>query len=68
MALRRQFVVNGNVLDHVEVFKYLGLVLSQDNDDAHTVRAQIMKAYKCWVRIGKVLRSKNTSLWVCRYF
>ena len=33
-ALRRQFTVHGNVLERVEVFKYLGCLLMQDDDDA----------------------------------
>ena len=47
LALRRQFVVNGNVLDRIGVFQYLGHMLSQDDDDACMVRAQVMKAHKC---------------------
>ena len=32
LALRRQFTVHGDVLECVEVFKYLGRLLAQDDD------------------------------------
>ncbi len=35
-------------MDQAEVFKYLGNMLIQDTDDARTVRAEILKAHKCW--------------------
>ncbi len=37
LALRRQFTIHGDVLEHVEVFKYLGRLLAQDDDDAQAV-------------------------------
>jgi hypothetical protein len=33
LALRQQFSINNRVLERVDVFKYLGRLLSQDNDD-----------------------------------
>ena len=33
LALRQQFMVHGDVLERVEVFRYLGRLLSQDDDD-----------------------------------
>ena len=33
LALRQQFSINDRVLERVDVFKYLGRLLSQDNDD-----------------------------------
>ncbi len=33
LALRQQFSVYGEVLKQVEVFKYLGCLLAQDDDD-----------------------------------
>ncbi len=68
LTLWQQFVVNRDVLDWVEVFKYLGRFLSQDDDDTRAVQAQAVKAHMCWARFGKVLRSKNTSPRVYGYF
>ncbi len=60
--------MNGDVLDWVEVFKYLGHMLSQDDNDTQAVQAQVVKTRKCWDCVGKVLRSKNASPHVCGYF
>ena len=37
LALRRQFTVHGDVLERIKVFKYLGCLLAQDNDDAQAI-------------------------------
>jgi hypothetical protein len=37
LALRRQFSVDGDVLERVEVFKYLGCLLAQDNNNAQAI-------------------------------
>jgi hypothetical protein len=37
LALRRQFLVHGDVLECVEVFKYLGCLLAQDDDEAQAI-------------------------------
>ena len=61
LALWQQFSVHGDVLERVEVFKYLGRLLAQDDDDIQAIRAQLRKARATWARVGQVLRSKNTS-------
>jgi hypothetical protein len=38
LALRKQFSVHGDVLERVEVFKYLGCLLAQDDDDTQAIR------------------------------
>ncbi len=43
-ALRQQFTVHGDVLEHAEVFWYLGCLLLQDDDDIQAVRSQLRKA------------------------
>ncbi len=68
MALRQQFLVRGNVLEQVKVFKYLGHLISQDDDNIQAIRAQIRKARSSWARIGQVLRSKNVSPFVAARF
>jgi hypothetical protein len=59
LALRQQFTVHGDVLERVEVFRYLGRLLSQDDDDIQAVRNQLRKARGTWARIRQVLRKEN---------
>ena len=44
LALQHKFTINGIVLEWVEVLKYLGCLLAQDNDDAQAIRQQMRKA------------------------
>ena len=65
LALRRTFTVGEDgeemqVLEQVEVFKYLGRLLAQDNDDVQASRNQLWKARGTWARLGQVLQAKNT--------
>jgi hypothetical protein len=60
LALCQQFTIQGNVLERVEVYKYLGLMMAQDDDDTQAVRAQLRKAHATWAWVGNVLRGKNT--------
>jgi len=60
LALRREFTVHGDALERVEVFKYLGRLLAQDDDDAQAIRQQLRKARGVWARVGQVLRGENT--------
>jgi hypothetical protein len=48
LALRREFNVDRTVLEWVEVFKYLGRLLAQDDDDAQAIRQQLRKARGVW--------------------
>ncbi len=59
LALRQQFTVHGDVLERVEVFRYLGRLLSQDDDDIQAVRSQLCKARGTWAQVGQVLRREN---------
>ncbi len=59
LALRQQFTVHGDVLERVEVFQYLGRLLSQDDDDIQAVRSQLCKARGTWARVGQVLQREN---------
>jgi hypothetical protein len=61
LALRRKFNVDGTVLERVEVFKYLGRLLAQDNDDAQAIWQQLRKARGVWARVGQVLRGENAT-------
>ena len=44
LALWQQFSVHGEALERVEVFKYLGRLLAQDDYDIQAIRAQLRKA------------------------
>ena len=57
LALRQQFSVHGEALERVEVFKYLGRLLAQDDDVRGT-----------WARVGQVLRAENIPPWVAAKF
>ena len=46
-------------MERVEVFKYLGRLLAQDDDDIQAIRAQLRKARATWARVGQVLRAEN---------
>jgi hypothetical protein len=61
LALHQQFTIHGNVLEWVEVYKYLGRMMAQDDDDAQAIHAQLRKARATWAWVGKVLRGENTS-------
>ncbi len=59
LALRCQFTVHGDVLERLKVFKYLGRLLAQDNNNAQAVQQQLRKARGIWARVGQVLRGEN---------
>ena len=46
LALRQQFLVHGDVLERVEVFKYLGRLLAFDNSNLRAVYDRLQKACK----------------------
>ncbi len=60
LALCQQFTIHSNVLERVEVYKYLGWMMAQNNNDTQAVRAQLRKAHATWARVGKVLWGENT--------
>jgi hypothetical protein len=68
LALHQQFTIHGNVLERVEVYKYLGRMMAQDNNDTQAVRAQLRKARATWAWVGKVLWGENTSPTVAAKF
>ncbi len=68
LALRQQFLVRSNVLEEMEVYKYLERLLVQDDDDIQAIRNQMRKARATWALVGQVLRSKNASPFVAIKF
>ena len=61
LALRCTFTVHGDVLERVEVFKYLGRLLTQDDNDIQALRQQIRKARGIWAHVSQVLRGENAT-------
>jgi hypothetical protein len=59
LALHEQFTVHGDVLEKVEVNRYLGRLLLQDDNDVQAVRSQLCKAQGMWARVGQVLHKEN---------
>jgi hypothetical protein len=59
LALRQEFMIHGDVLERVEVFKYLGRLLEQDDNNAQAIRQQMRKARGVWARVGQVLQREN---------
>ncbi len=60
LALRKLFHVEGEVLEKVDLFRYLGRILAQDDDDVRPIRQQTKKACGIWARVGQVLMADNT--------
>ncbi len=65
LALNTQFYTYGEELDRVEVFKYLGRLLSYNDNDTQAMRANLAKARGCWARVSRVLRAENALPKVC---
>ncbi len=61
LALCCQFTVHMDALEKVEVFKYLGGMMAQDDNDVQAVRHQLRKARGTWECVGQVMRSKNAT-------
>ncbi len=59
LALRREFTVNGSVLERIEVFKYLGRLLAQDDNDTQAIQQQMQKTRGVWAQVGLVLGGEN---------
>jgi hypothetical protein len=67
-ALRQQFTVRGDVLQWVEVYKYLGRMMAQDDNDIQAIHAQLQKACSTWAQVRQVLCSENASPFVAAQF
>ena len=60
LALPQLFYAEGEVLERVESFRYLGRILAHDDEDVRAVRSQIRKARETCARVGQVLQANNT--------
>jgi hypothetical protein len=68
LALNTRFYTYGEELERVEVFKYLGRLLSYNDNNTQAMRANLAKARGCWARVSQVLRAENALPKVCGVF
>jgi hypothetical protein len=59
--LEHTLSVNGEELERVEVFKYLGRLISHDDADTQAMRSNLRKAHGCWAWVSHVLRAENAT-------
>ena len=55
------YYAHGEELERVEVFKYLGRLITFDNDITQAVHGNLVKARRIWARILRVLHAENAS-------
>ena len=67
-ALEHTFTAYGETLERVEVFQYLGRLVSYTDDDQQAMRSNLMKGRRTWARISRVLRAENAEPRVCGMF
>ena len=68
VSMDAKFYAYGEELERVEIFKYLGRLITFRDDDTPVVRGNLVKARRVWARISCVLRAENTSTHVCGMF
>ena len=67
-ALQHTFIAYEDRLRRVEQFKYLGRVMSMDNNDVPAMRRNLKRARKTWGRLRKVLEKEEVSSKVAGMF
>jgi hypothetical protein len=67
-ALEHTFRANGEELERVEVFKYLGWLISFDDTDNQAMGSNLRKACGCWSQVSRVLRAENATPKTCGMF
>ncbi len=68
LSFCRQFTVHGDALKKVKVFKYLGRMMAQDDNNVQAMRHQLHKARGTWACVGQVLMSENVTQRVAAKF
>ncbi len=48
-------------LEQVEVFKYLGWLIADDDANNQAMRSNLRKARGCWARVSRVQRAEKVS-------
>ncbi len=52
----------------MEVFRYLGRLISYDDADTQAMRSNLRKARGCWARVSRVLQVENATPKTCGMF
>ena len=60
-AKKQDFFVNGQKLEKVSEFKYLGRILTDNDDDTRAIDHQIKRARQQWNCIAKILKREGTN-------
>jgi hypothetical protein len=68
ITLTRAFTTYGEDQERVEVFKYLGRLVSYNDNTFQAMRSNLKKARKSWAQVSCVLRAENASPKVCGVF
>jgi hypothetical protein len=55
------FHIDNQPLKKVKQFKYLGRIITEDDNDLPAVERQIAKVNTTWGRIGKIIQKKTNS-------
>ena len=61
VALGRTFSAYGEVLKYVKQFKYLGRIVSYDDNDTPAIRRNIKRARRQWGQFRKVIERESMS-------
>ena len=67
-ALWQELTAYGEELERVEVSKYLGRLVASNDNDVQAMQSNLMKAWKCWSRIWRVLCAEYASPRICGIF
>ncbi len=67
-ALKCTFHANREDLERVEVFKYLGRLISFNDANNQAMQSNLKKAGGCWARVSRVLRAENATPKTCGMF
>ena len=67
-AAKTKFTINGQPIEMVSEFKYLGRVLANDDDDWPAVRANIRKARARWGQVARILSREGANAGTMAYF
>ena len=60
-AERVEFTINGEKIERVKEFRYLGRILTEDDDDSRCIEDQLKKARSIWWRMAKLLKREGAN-------
>ena len=60
-AERAEFTINGEKIERVKEFRYLGRILTEDDDDSRCIEDQLKRARSRWWRMAKLLKREGAN-------